>query len=197
MWAAICGFSNLGILKICTTGTSISLGPPALITPEVWRREEYTDTIDVFSPGQVLLYAFQQDQLYTGAMDQEGGYKTVLEQLASLREHGQIPEKLGALLRSMLSWDPVDRPTAAQALEHEDWKAAVSCDSGPQPQQGSEVSSEGVAGSGSESGRQKRMQRSDGPSVETGHRSAGLSTTAGIATRREKRIRRTDGPSPE
>ncbi|ROV88034.1 hypothetical protein VPNG_10350 [Cytospora leucostoma] len=127
--AAICDF---GKSKIGTTGMSRSLGPPAFIAPE--------------------------DQLYTSAMGNEGGYKTVLKELASLREQGQIPEELGALLRSMLSWDPVDRPTAAQALEHEAWKGIVSCDSRPQPQQGSEMSSESVSGSGSESGMKKRMR---------------------------------------
>lgn len=154
--AAICDF---GKSRIGTTSTSLSLGPPAFMAPEVWRREGYTNAIDVFSLGLTLLYTFQQDQMYTGAMDKEGGYKTVLKQLASLREQGQIPEELGALLRSMLSWDPVDRPTAAQALDHEAWKGVVSWGSGPQ--QGSEASSEGVArseigsGSGSESGKKR------------------------------------------
>ncbi|ROW01938.1 hypothetical protein VMCG_05629 [Cytospora schulzeri] len=203
--AAICDF---GKSKRGATGLSTSLGPPSFVAPEVWRREGYTNAIDVFSLGLTMLYTFQQNWRETGPMDKEGGYKTVLKRLASLREQGHIPGDLGALLRSMLSWDPVDRLSAAQALEHRAWHGVPDSTG----QQGSDVSPRGEAtagtraesgtgtgtGTGGGSGGEKRARRSDGPSLDSvapgGSRSG---TAAGSGAGRAKRVRRSDGPSPD
>lgn len=64
-----------------------------------------TSAIDIFSLGLAMLSTFQQDRRGMGRMD-ESGYMTVVEQLASLRD--RISEELMDLLRSMLSWKPVE-----------------------------------------------------------------------------------------
>lgn len=177
-----------------------------MVAPEVWRREGYTNAIDIFSLGLTILYTFTQDRKETGPMEKEDGYKTVLERLASLREQGHMPDELGALICSMLSWDPIHRQTAAQALDHGAWHgvAAGAGPIAPDPtiQQGSDVSSEGGAAAGSGSGtrgREKRMRRSDGLSPDLAPRGSGLDTAArsGAGGPRAKRVRRSGGPSPD
>lgn len=49
-----------------------------------------------------------------------GIYRLVLQHLAGLE--GSLPDGLGALLRSMLAWDPADRPSAQDALAHQVWE---------------------------------------------------------------------------
>ncbi|KUI70057.1 hypothetical protein VM1G_05128 [Cytospora mali] len=154
------------------------------------------------------------DRKDTGPTGKEDGCKTVLERLESLREQGYIPDKLGALLSHMLSWNPIHRPTAAQALDHEAWHGvAAGAGTGagamaPEPtsQQDSDVSSEGgaaaAAGGGSGSGtggREKRMRRSDGPSPDLAPGGSGLGSAArsGAGGSGAKRVRRSDGPSPD
>ncbi|ROW13915.1 hypothetical protein VPNG_03594 [Cytospora leucostoma] len=93
----------------------------------------------------------------------ESGHEAVLKQLTSLREQGHIPEELGVLLRSMLSWDPAERPTAKQALDHGVWQG-ITATAPNLKRRSSGISSEGgtAAGSGG-----KRMRRSDGQSPES------------------------------
>lgn len=113
-----------------------------------------------------MLHTFQVRR-GTGPID-ESGYKTLLKQLTSLQEQGYIPEDFGALLRSMLSWDPADRPTAKQALDHRVWRqqGIAGTASNSHKRQCSDMGSEcspGAGGSGSGGGI-KRMRRSDGQS---------------------------------
>lgn len=200
--AAICGF---GKSKRGTTGKNTSLGPPDFVAPEVLRQEGYTNAIEVFSLGLTMLYTFPHSRRVTGPMDREdrGSYRTVLGRHAGLREKGQIPDALADFLRAMLSWDPVHRPTAAQALDHEAWHGVVAAGveaGAPSPTtgQGRGVSFDGgtVTGSGGGSGggtggREKRMRRSGDRSSDT---ALGAS---GSGAGRAKRVRRPDGPSPD
>lgn len=188
--AAICDF---GKSKRGATGVDMCLGPPAFVAPEVWIQQGYTNAIDVFSLGLTILYTFLLDRRDAGPMKKDSGYIAALRRLAGLREQGLIPEELGALLCSMLSWDPVDRPTAAQALDHEAWQGITDEALNPTRQQSNGMSPESGAGAGSGtgSGREKRMWRSDGPSPDS------LPGGFGTGTGRDKRVRRSDGPSPD
>lgn len=122
---------------------------------------KYTNAIDIFSLGLTMLHTFQA---WRGPdpIDQSG-HQAALKRLTSLREQGHIPEELGLLLRSMLSWDPAERPTAKQALNHRAWQGIMATTPSLK-RQSSGISSEGgtAAGSGG-----KRMRRSDGQSPES------------------------------
>ncbi|ROW09239.1 hypothetical protein VPNG_05894 [Cytospora leucostoma] len=143
--AGICDF---GKSKRGTSGVNKALGPPQYTAPEVWRQREYSNAIDIFSLGLTMLKTFQGWQPMR-QMD-ASSHEAVLGHLASLR--GRImPEDLGDLLRSMLAWNPADRPTAEQALEDKAWELVSEAQS-----------SESDTSSGS--ARKKRMRRASGPS---------------------------------
>ncbi|KAK7740990.1 hypothetical protein SLS53_005053 [Cytospora paraplurivora] len=142
--AGICDF---GKSKRAASGVNKALGPLQFIAPEVWRQREYNNAIDMFSLGLTMLKTFQGWQP-TGQMD-ASSHKAALGHLASLR--GLMPEDLQGLLRSMLAWNPADRPTAEQALEDKTWESISEAQS-----------SESVTSSGS--AREKRMRRASGPS---------------------------------
>lgn len=158
--AAICDF---GKSKKGVAGTNTSLGPPPFVAPEAWGRQGYINAIDIFSLGLTMLHTFQNWR-GAGPID-KNGHNIVFECLASLREHGRIPESLGALLRSMLAWDPADRPTAEQALDPVVWRG-TGIVIPTIKRQSSDISSQGGTTSGSGGGG-KRVQRSDGPSPDS------------------------------
>ncbi|KUI73475.1 hypothetical protein VM1G_08910 [Cytospora mali] len=161
--AAICDF---GKSKLGSTGRETALGPQVYIAPEVWRRGGYTNAIDIFSLGLTFLYTFGPLRGPVHRMD-ESGHKLVLEHLTSLQGQGYMPAQLGALLRSMLSWDPAERPTAEQALDHGAWREiTATAPDHKRPSSESSFDSGCAAGSG-----RKRVQRSDGPSPESPPRS--------------------------
>ncbi|KUI71190.1 DNA damage response protein kinase DUN1 [Cytospora mali] len=163
--AAICDFGKA--IK-GATGRNIHLGPPPFVAPEVWRGEGYTNAIDIFSLGLTMLHTFG-DWRGAGPID-ERTYKTVLERLARLQEHQDpVPEEFLSLLRSILSWDPVNRPTAEQALDHKVWRqqgiiTATALNGSKRRSSDISSKSDGATGtSGGESGI-KRMRRSNGQS---------------------------------
>lgn len=123
-----------------------------------------------------MLYTFR---VWRGADPIDvSGHKTMLERLTSLREQGYMPEEFGALIRSMLSWDPADRPTAKQALDHGVWlQQGITAAMVPNThkRQHSYTSSERDDTGGSGIGT-KRMRRSNGqcPSSPPGSGSRGL-----------------------
>ncbi|KUI55296.1 hypothetical protein VP1G_02719 [Cytospora mali] len=87
---------------------------------------------------------------------------TVLEHLASLQSY--MPDNLGALLRSMLAWDPADRPTAEQALADKVWGQIVAMGPGSEKESARETQSNGESSGPGPSRTRIRLQRSGGPS---------------------------------
>ncbi|KAH8743999.1 kinase-like domain-containing protein [Diaporthe sp. PMI_573] len=158
--AAICDF---GKSKQGTKGNKTSLGPPAFTAPEVGNQEEYTNSIDVFSLGLSMLATFTA-WTWPGPMSSPNNHTMILEHLASLQ--GRMPDDLGALLRSMLAWDPGDRLTAEQALADKVWEPVAVWS-------GSEIKTEietqsNAEGSGPDPGSTEvRLQRSGGPSLSS------------------------------
>ncbi|ROW13789.1 hypothetical protein VPNG_03642 [Cytospora leucostoma] len=160
---------DFGKSKRGTKGNEISLGPPMFVAPEVGR-QEYTNSIDVFSLGLTMLATFTAWRP-RGPLSMPETHTRVLEHLASLQSC--MPDDLRALLRSMLAWNPADRPTAEQALASKVWEQIAVV--GP----GSETESSGSGPSSTE----MRLERSGGPSP---------SGSGGI----NKRVWRSDGPPP-
>ncbi|ROW02423.1 hypothetical protein VMCG_06031 [Cytospora schulzeri] len=169
--AAICDF---GKSKQGTKGIQRGLGPLTFTAPEVGTQEEYTNSIDVFSLALSMLATFKT-WVYTGPMYNRDNHTRVLEHLASLQS--RMPDHLDVLLRSMLAWDPADRPTAEQALASGVWEQIDVVEPGP----GSESQSSGESSGRAPSSTETRRQRSGGPSP---------SGSGGT----NQRIRRSDAP---
>ncbi|KAH8743625.1 kinase-like domain-containing protein [Diaporthe sp. PMI_573] len=153
--AAICDY---GKSKVGTRGREAALGPQGFTAPEVGGPAGYTSAIDVFSLGLSLLATFG---LWAGGNESPANpkiYQLVLQHLAGLES--RMPDGLGALLRSMLAWDPADRPTAEDALANHVWEQAAVADSGLPPS--SSMSSSGNAPGSSTAARRRR--RSGAPS---------------------------------
>ncbi|KAH8768420.1 kinase-like domain-containing protein, partial [Diaporthe sp. PMI_573] len=115
--AAICDY---GKSKVGTRGHEAALGPQGFTAPEVGGLAGYTSAIDVFSLGLSILANFG---LWAGGNESPSNpeiYQLVLQHLAGLE--GRMPDGLGALLRSMLAWDPAERPSAEDAVAHQVWE---------------------------------------------------------------------------
>ena len=163
--AAICDF---GKSKKGTRGIEASLGPRGFTAPEVWHRKGYTNAIDIFSLGLSMLATFAAWH-WEEAISKDIHTK-ILDRLAGLQS--RIPDELGALLHSMLVWDPCDRPTAEEALACQVWEQIGP--SSPDPLDEDEAQSGADLHEAShtsvetgERGR-GRLQRSDGPSLSSG-----------------------------
>ncbi|CAN8100210.1 unnamed protein product [Discula destructiva] len=162
--AAICDF---GKSKRGTTGVQASLGPQVFTAPEPGRGE-YSNAIDVFSMGLSMLATFKGVR-WPGPLSAPDNHAQVLAHLASL--HDSIPDDLVALLRSMLAWDPTERPTAGEALAHRVWQQVAAVDSGSEPDTARTTTSSGSSSSGlgpsstdGTNGYNKRFRRSGAPS---------------------------------
>ncbi|KAF3768182.1 hypothetical protein M406DRAFT_320812 [Cryphonectria parasitica EP155] len=101
-----------------------------------------------------------------------------------------MPERLAALILSMLAWDPAARPTAQEALADEVWEQAdeVKEQADEAPSGLTRTSSDGGGGGagGDQSPGATRLRRSDGPPP----------SSSGSGSRLTKRTRRSDAPSP-
>jgi hypothetical protein len=115
--AAICDY---GKSKVGARGHEAALGPQGFTAPEVGGSAGYTSAIDLFSLALSLLATFGHWDRGNESPYNPDIYHLVLQHLAGLE--GRMPDGLGSLLRSMLAWDPADRPTAHDALAHEVWE---------------------------------------------------------------------------
>lgn len=116
--SAHAGICDFGKAKKGARGVQASLEPPAFTAPEVGQYEAgYTNAIDIFSLGLSILATFSQWEC-TGPMSRDN-YAKVLVYLASLQDC--IPEGLSTLIRAMVAWDPVSRPTVEEALAESLW----------------------------------------------------------------------------
>lgn len=111
--------SDFGIARLAdaaaSTRSTMMLGTPNYVAPEVADGRPATGAADVYSLG-IMLY-----EMCAGVTPFEGG-----SQLAVIRRHGDatasrpdgVPDPLWAAIRDMLAKDPNQRPTAAQAAPY-------------------------------------------------------------------------------
>lgn len=107
--------TDFGIARLAdaaaATRSTMALGTPNYVAPEIAEGRPATGAADVYSLG-IVLY-----ELCAGVTPFEGG-----SQLAVIRRHGDataprpdgIPDQLWAAIRDMLAKDPAERPTMAQ-----------------------------------------------------------------------------------
>ncbi|KAL2276565.1 hypothetical protein FJTKL_00804 [Diaporthe vaccinii] len=154
------------------SATLASLGPRVFTAPETGRGE-YSNAIDVFSMGLSMLATFEGVK-WAGPLSEPDNHAQVLPHLASLQD--SMPDDDVALIRSMLAWDPTERPTAEEALAHRIWQQADAVESGSEPDTARETTSSGSSSSGlgpsstdGTNGFNKRFRRSDAPSASQDH----------------------------
>ncbi|KAH8745004.1 kinase-like domain-containing protein [Diaporthe sp. PMI_573] len=161
--AAICDY---GKSKVGTRGHQGALGPQGFTAPEVGGPAGYTSAIDIFSLGLSLLATFGRWAGWNKSLSSPDIYQLVLQHLAGLED--VMPDGLGALLRSMLAWDPADRPTAEDALAHQVWEQVVVAGSGLPPSTSSSSSSSGNATGSSTAAARRRRSGGMSPSGSRG-----------------------------
>jgi serine/threonine protein kinase len=149
--AAICDY---GKSKVATRGHDAALGPRGFTAPEVGGPAGYTSAIDVFSIGLSVLATFRHWAGWNGSPSNPDIYQLMLQNLAGLEDG--MPDGLGALLRSMLAWDPADRPTAEDALAHRVWDQVAMAGSGSSSSSSSSSSSGNAPGSSTAAARRRR-----------------------------------------
>mmetsp|Transcript_20029 Transcript_20029/g.47733 ORF Transcript_20029/g.47733 Transcript_20029/m.47733 type:complete len:491 (+) Transcript_20029:105-1577(+) len=120
-----------GDVKLADFGTSTVRARPrsirgtlAYMAPEVVKPEDYTNKVDVYSVGIVLVHLLHGSVVHVG----EGGYELKGEQLQFGKKHGTLslslpdPEALKQttqdLMSSMIRMDPAERPAAETLLDH-------------------------------------------------------------------------------
>ena len=116
--AAICDF---GKATEQSTSTYKYLGPTATVAPEVHNSTgPYTAKIDIWSwayaISEVLCYRYRE-----GCLIDSRRHESILEALRIHTIAFPLFRRFADLLESMLSWDPHDRPSSEQALQHDCW----------------------------------------------------------------------------
>ena len=123
--AAICDFGKATQSRHSTT---TAIGPIPMVAPEVWTaspRRPYGPALDIWSLGYAWLSTFGP---LNWVLSSAGNAKTdesrcrgIHRVLDDRARKGEVPRRLGALMQSMLAYEPSQRCTAAQALEHSVW----------------------------------------------------------------------------
>ncbi|KAL7921409.1 kinase-like domain-containing protein [Trichoderma austrokoningii] len=92
--------------------------------PELWETETGADLdkekIDVWGLAASWLFAFIF--VPSGVIMNVDSYSWLDQTISLQTKKGKITEPLAQLLRQMLAWEPKDRPSAAEVLEHEIWQ---------------------------------------------------------------------------
>lgn len=106
------------------------LGPIHTRAPEVDGQTQYTNKIDVWSLGNLLLRIVSPSkQLRGGESPSVEWHQTVMQYLEEIRRDraGTFDADMAHLIQCMLTWIPKDRPTASQILEHPCFAGNYSC----------------------------------------------------------------------
>ena len=114
--AVLCDFGKAIEAK---TDTSTSIGTAYTLAPEVWtadRKNPYTAKIDTWAYGYVIAEVLGYKQLENTEITRND-LKLILAFLRIKR----VGEPLVDLVSKLLVWNPQDRWSAAQALEHPCW----------------------------------------------------------------------------
>ncbi|KAI0191070.1 kinase-like domain-containing protein [Astrocystis sublimbata] len=124
--ASICDF---GKAIEASRATDTAIGPIHTVAPEVWtmpknphadRASQYTNAVDMWSLGYAHLYILRRPQ-QLGKTDRRrhGELVGLLEEVCA---EGQISEIEKEHVRSLLTLDPAQRPSATKALKHPVWE---------------------------------------------------------------------------
>ncbi|KAL8824344.1 MAG: hypothetical protein Q9170_008190, partial [Blastenia crenularia] len=103
------------------SASDAALGPVNTCAPEVDGRTQYTSKIDIWSLGTVLLRAVDpNNELRNGEFPSPQWYQCLNHHIENVKRNraGTLDADVSDLIRCMLRWDPEDRPTALQILEH-------------------------------------------------------------------------------
>ncbi|MGW0709948.1 protein kinase domain-containing protein [Streptomyces sp. NPDC002643] len=94
------------------TGTGVSIGTPAFMSPEQAAGKPVTDASDIFALGQVAAFAGRGSGAYGDGPSHAVLYRIVHEE----PDLTGLPDELGFIARC-LAKDPADRPTPAEVIE--------------------------------------------------------------------------------
>ena len=100
------------------------IGPIPTLAPEVDRDniKFYDNKIDIWGIGYVcarmLFNAYMVKNVNNRKRPDEIWHQAIMSQLARYAKSGPLESSFADLVRKMLAWNPKDRPTAIQALQH-------------------------------------------------------------------------------
>lgn len=117
--AALCDY---GKAIMAEESTDTAIGPKPTLAPEVWCQRPYNNKIDVWSLAYAWLGTFRLGLLARPEKIDKATHRQILEVVHLLLETGDIEEHFSILLRQMLAWEPQDRISTDEALNHPCWK---------------------------------------------------------------------------
>ena len=104
--------------------TESRIGPIPTLAPEVDTKghAHYSNKIDIWGIGyvcsRILFNAYMIQNLDMGNRPDKTWHEAIMAQLSEYAKFGRSQRSFAALVSKMLAWDPADRPTAAEALQH-------------------------------------------------------------------------------
>ncbi|KAL9003791.1 MAG: hypothetical protein Q9188_003354 [Gyalolechia gomerana] len=101
-----------------TSDDNPHLGPAPTRAPEVDGKRQYGNQIDIWSLGIAIIEILFTDLQGPGVKVTKQWHATALNCLNALSRSGVSEELVADLVRSMLMWEPADRISAAEALQH-------------------------------------------------------------------------------
>jgi len=116
--AALCDFGKAIESK---DSKDTVIGPKNTLAPEVWGQRPYNNMIDVWSLAYAWMNTFRRRLPRPEHID-SATHCQMFQVIRCLIETGKIQEQFAILLRQMLSWDPLARISADEALHHPCWE---------------------------------------------------------------------------
>ena len=102
--------------------TVTTIGPIVYLAPEVKDQESYRSPIDIWGLGVVCLWIVCPEYIKSENVKNKrpdpAWLARVLSKLSEYAKLGEHESRFANLIESMLSWNPDNRPTATQALQH-------------------------------------------------------------------------------
>ena len=119
--AAICDF---GKATKAESSENTSIGPIYTLAPEVWCVKSvgpYTNSIDIWAFGYAIAELFGYYGWQGNPPINPERYDSMVAMLQTHSSKHPIDEDLVDLVLRMLKWNPKQRPTATEALQHRCW----------------------------------------------------------------------------
>lgn len=116
--AALCDF---GRTIEADESSDTAIGPKCTLAPEVWEQRSYNNKIDVWSLAFAWVDTFVPELPRPEYIDRTT-HREIFNFIQFLLHVGKILEQFAILLRQMLAWDPRERLSSEEALEHPCWK---------------------------------------------------------------------------